>query len=71
MKSYMMETLISRLSPEEMSNHIWDKMTVDMFVDRWQVKHSSIEAVVLIMDTQTENLDYWSEVKSILEKKAA
>lgn len=67
----MMETLISRLSPEEMSEHIWNKMTVDMSIDKWQVKHCSIEAVVLIMDTQTDNLGYWSEVKSILEKKPA
>lgn len=71
MRNCMMETLISRLSPEEMSEHIWNKMTVDMSIDKWQVKHCSIEAVVLIMDTQTDNLGYWSEVKSILEKKPA
>lgn len=71
MRNCMMETLISRLSPKEMSEHIWNKMTVDMSIDKWQVKHCSIEAVVLIMDTQTDNLGYWSEVKSILEKKPA
>ena len=65
----MMETLISRLSPEEMSEHIWGKMTVDMVIDKWQVKHCSIEVAQLMLDTQTENLDYWSKVKSILESK--
>lgn len=65
----MMETLISKLSPEEMSEHIWGKMTVDMVIDKWQVKHCSIEAAQLMLDTQTENLDYWGKVKSILESK--
>lgn len=69
MRNCMMETLISRLSPEEMSEHIWNKMTVDMAIDKWQVKHCSIEAAQLMIDTQTENLDYWGKVKSILESK--
>lgn len=64
-----METLISRMSSNEMANHIWNKMTVDMSIDRWQVKQCSIEATQLMLDTQTENLEYWSEVKSILELK--
>lgn len=66
-----MEKLISRLDENEMADYITRKMTVDMSIDKWQVKHCAIEAVKLMMDTQTENLGYWSEVKSILEKTPA
>jgi hypothetical protein len=61
------------MTPKQKASNLYDKMTVDFSIDKWQTKQCALVAVdELIYETQFEvpniRQKYWQEVKKELEK---
>jgi hypothetical protein len=61
------------MTPKQKASNLYDKMTVDFSIDKWQTKQCALVAVdELIYETQFEvpniRQRYWEEVKKELEK---
>jgi crotonobetainyl-CoA:carnitine CoA-transferase CaiB-like acyl-CoA transferase len=61
------------MTPKQKASNLYDKMTVDFSIDKWQTKQCALIAVdELIYETQFEvpniRQKYWQEVKKELEK---
>jgi hypothetical protein len=61
------------MTPKQKASNLYDKMTVDFSIDKWQTKQCALVAVnELIDETQFEvpniRQRYWIEVKQELEK---
>jgi hypothetical protein len=61
------------MTPKQKASNLYDRMTVDFTIDKWQTKQCALIAVdELIYETQFEvpniRQKYWQEVKKELEK---
>jgi hypothetical protein len=61
------------MTPKQKASNLYDRMTVDFNIDKWQTKQCALVAVdELIYETQFEvpniRQKYWQEVKKELEK---
>ena len=61
------------MTPKQKASNLYDRMTVDFTIDKWQTKQCALIAVdELIYETQFEvpniRQRYWQEVKKELEK---
>lgn len=65
------------ITPEQRADIIYNKMTVDMKIDKWQNKQCALNAVDEIIVALSEAVDeevlgvhtiYWNKVKKAIEK---
>jgi hypothetical protein len=61
------------MTPKQKASNLYDRMTVDFTIDKWQTKQCALIAVeeietVLLQERVFESLDYWQEVKQEIEK---
>jgi hypothetical protein len=60
------------MTPKQKASNLYDRMTVDFSIDKWQTKQCALIAVdeietLLMHERIFESFDYWKEVKQELE----
>ena len=65
------------MTPKERADRLYQKMTVDMMIDKWQTKQCALAAIDMITDeiafqnvgyNAIARMDYWKEVRNEIEK---